>query len=279
MRRTKLTKTKRTEKSGSIRFLTVGQTARILGISSSTLRLWESVGLVTPARSAGSYRLYTPELLDLLKRIKYLRDVKRLNVPGIKEVLGSNLPVNHSQQGARTSDFGSKLRQLRKKRGLTVTDAAQKAHVSVGFLSAIELSQANPSVATIYRLAAAYGTTVLELYDLPAQSNRVIRPRNRKSLETKSGVRMELLSTGTKMLESMLIRVPPGTGSDGSYQHQGEDFLYMLEGRLEVWLDEVECHLLEQGDSFWFESNRGHRWFNPTNKEAAVLWVNTPPTF
>ncbi len=61
-----------------MRFLTVGQTARILGISSSTLRLWESVGLVTPARSAGSYRLYTPELLDVLKRIKYLRDVKKL---------------------------------------------------------------------------------------------------------------------------------------------------------------------------------------------------------
>ena len=93
------------------------------------------------------------------------------------------------------------------------------------------------------------------------------------------GVRMELLSTGTKMLESMLIRVPPGTGSDGAYMHQGEDFLYMLEGTLEVWLDEVECHVLEEGDSFWFESNRGHRWFNPTKKPTAILWVNTPPTF
>jgi len=266
--------------SSGTRFLTVGQTARILGISSSTLRLWESVGLVTPARSAGSYRLYTPELLDVLKRIKYLRDVKKLNVPGIKQALGSCLPANRSKPTvASAPDLGTKLRRLRKKRGLTVTEAAQKAHISPGFLSAIELSQANPSVATIYRLAAAYGTTVLELYDLPAQSNRVIRPRNRKSLETKSGVRMELLSTGTKMLESMLIRVPPGTGSDGAYQHQGEDFLYMLAGTLEVWLDEVECHHLEEGDSFWFESNRGHRWFNPTDKEAAVLWVNTPPTF
>ena len=265
--------------SKRIRFLTVGQTARILGISSSTLRLWESVGLITPARSAGSYRLYTPELLDVLKRIKYLRDVKKLNVPGIKEALGS-LPVNHSRRpSAPSPDIGNKLRRLRRKRGLTVTDAAHKAQISSGFLSAIELSRANPSVATIYRLAAAYGTTVLELYDLPAQSNRIVRPRNRKSLETKSGVRMELLSTGTKMLESMLIRVPPGTGSDGAYEHQGEDFLYMLEGKLEIWLDEVECHLLEQGDSFWFESNRGHRWFNPTDKPAAVLWVNTPPTF
>jgi DNA-binding transcriptional MerR regulator/uncharacterized cupin superfamily protein len=279
LRRTRSPQSRRTAGSKGARFLTVGQTARILGISSSTLRLWESVGLVTPARSSGSYRLYAPELLDVLKRIKYLRDVKKLNVPGIKEALGK-LPIGRSlQPGRPTPDIGNKLRRLRRKRGLTITEAARRAHVSAGFLSAIELSRANPSVATIYRLAAAYGTTVLELYDLPAQSNRVIRPSNRKSLQTKSGVRMELLSTGTKMLESMLIRVPPGTGSDGTYQHQGEDFLYMLEGSLEIWLDEVERHVLEQSDSFWFESNRGHRWFNPTNKDAAVLWVNTPPTF
>ncbi|HWT44797.1 MAG TPA: MerR family transcriptional regulator, partial [Vicinamibacterales bacterium] len=44
-------------------FLTVGQTARILGVSPSTLRLWENVGLVSPVRSNGRYRLYSPELL------------------------------------------------------------------------------------------------------------------------------------------------------------------------------------------------------------------------
>ena len=69
-------------------FLTVGQTARILGVSASTLRLWESVGLVAPVRSNGRYRLYSPELLKVSKRIKYLREVQRLNVPGIKRELG-----------------------------------------------------------------------------------------------------------------------------------------------------------------------------------------------
>ena len=51
------------------RFLTIGQTARIVGVSSSTLRLWESVGLISPARNSGKYRLYNPELLEVLKRI------------------------------------------------------------------------------------------------------------------------------------------------------------------------------------------------------------------
>jgi hypothetical protein len=43
----------------------------------------------------------------------------------------------------------------------------------------------------------------------------------------------------------------------------------MLKGSLEFWLDELEFHVLQEGDSFWFESNLGHRWFNPTDEEAA----------
>jgi DNA-binding transcriptional MerR regulator len=161
-------------------FLTVGQTARILGISSSTLRLWESVGLVTPARSNGRYRLYRHDLLDVLKRIKYLRDVKRLNVLGIKQVLGDTLPPKPDSDQRPLADLAQKLRQLRKRRGFSVTDAARRSKISPGFLSAIELSNANPSVATLYRLAAAYGTTVLELYDFPSRSSRVVHP-NRPS--------------------------------------------------------------------------------------------------
>jgi DNA-binding transcriptional MerR regulator len=265
-------------RKGRFGFLTVGQTARILGISPSTLRLWENVGLVTPARSAGRFRLYSPELLELLKRIKYLRDVKKLNVPGIKQALGRSVPAKGLADGP-TPDLGPKLRRLRKRRNLSVTEAARRAKVSIGFLSAIELSRANASVATLQRIAAAYDTTVLDLYDLRPRSDRVVRPHQRQAIQMESGIRMELLSTGTKMLESMLFRVPPGSGSDGAYTHQGEDFIYMLEGTLEIWLDEIECRILHQGDSFWFESNRGHRWFNPSNRETLILWVNTPPTF
>src|SRR5258705_12269512 len=93
--------------------LTVGETARILGVSPSTLRLWENVGLITPARSNGRYRLYTPELLEVLKRIKYLRDVKLLNLPGIRQALGTSAPAKPSR-GSQPTDLGRKLRPVRK---------------------------------------------------------------------------------------------------------------------------------------------------------------------
>jgi DNA-binding transcriptional MerR regulator/quercetin dioxygenase-like cupin family protein len=260
--------------------LTVGQTAKILGVSPSTLRLWENVGIVTPVRSNGHYRLYSRELLEVLKRIKYLRDVKRLNLPGIKEILGkSTLPAAPAADNGRATDIGRKLRAMRKKQGLGVAEAARRAKISAGFVSAIELSRANPSVATLQRLTAAYGTTVLDLYEMPRRPKRLVRPRDRQVIETASGIRMELLSVGTRQLQSMLFRVPPGAGSDGSYSHEGEEFIYMLSGTLELWLDELECHTLREGDGFWFESRHGHRWFNPLKKDAVLLWVNTPPTF
>lgn len=270
----------RRNRTSLLGFLTVGQTARILGMSPSTLRQWENVGLITPARSPGRFRLYSPELLDILKRIKYLRDVKQLRGPGIKHVLDETLPATRNVPRREVSNLGLKLRRLRKGCKLSLVEAARRAKISAGFLSAIELSQANPSVATLQRLAAAYNTTILALYDLARQSSRIIRPDKRRVLQTGSGVAMELLSEGTQMLQSMLFRLPPGSGSDGAYSHAGEEFIYMLRGTLEIWLDEFERNLLHEGDTFWFESSHGHRWFNPSKDEEAVLiWVNTPPTF
>jgi DNA-binding transcriptional MerR regulator/quercetin dioxygenase-like cupin family protein len=259
--------------------LTVGQTARILGVSPSTLRLWENVGLISPARSEGSYRLYDSELLDMLKRIKYLRDVKRLSVPGIKQMLGEELETRFPQAGKPQPEIGSKLRKMRKSFGMGIVEAAKRAKISPGFLSAIELSNANASVATLQRLTAIYNATVLDFFDLPRQSGRLIRAEERRSLKTNSGVEMELLTIGNKMLECMLFRVPPKSGSDGAYSHAGEEFIYMISGELEIWLDETETHSLRSGDSFWFESHLGHRWFNPSEEEAVLVWVNTPPTF
>jgi DNA-binding transcriptional MerR regulator len=269
--------------------LTVGETSRILGVSPSTLRLWENVGLVSPARSNGRYRLYGRELLEVLKRIKYLRDVKRLNLPGIHQQLNGErrtpsktrkLPGDAAPDGPGSArNLGPKLRQLRRRQGIGVVEAARRAKISPGFLSAIELSRANPSVATLQRLAATYGTTVLEFFDMPKHARRLVRPRERRTIELASGVRIEDLSIGAKQLESQLFTVPAGAGSDGAYSHQGEEFIFMVQGTLELWLDELECHTLQRGDSFWFESTVGHRWFNPSDEPAVLLWINTPPTF
>lgn len=263
--------------------LTVGQTARILGVSASTLRLWENVGLVAPMRSRGRFRLYSRQLLDTLKRIKYLRDVERLNVHAIKRELNGNAnrsvaraPRDSDQQAATA--IGPRLRRLRERRGLSMAAVASQAGISVGFLSAFERNEANASMSTVARLAAVYGTTLTKLFGGRARRGRVVRAEQRRTLRVVPGVRMEFLSSGG-LLESMLFRVAPRTGSEGAYSHEGEEFILMLSGTLEIWLDELECHVLHPGDSLWFESTLSHRWVNPGETDAVLVWINTRPTF
>ncbi len=69
---------KRTAKgSGQTGYFNISDVARLLDVSSSTLRMWEKVGLIAPERSDGKYRLFTPDDIKLLKRSKFLKSAKK----------------------------------------------------------------------------------------------------------------------------------------------------------------------------------------------------------
>jgi transcriptional regulator with XRE-family HTH domain len=174
--------------------------------------------------------------------------------------------------------IGARLRQLRIRQGLSLAQVARAAGISVGFLSAIERSQMSASIGTLRRLARFHKTNILDFFD-PAESNsRLVRPSGRKVLEAGPGVRMELLAWGNTVMEPHLFRIAPKAGSGESYTHEGEEFLLVLRGKLQLALDGEEFSL-KSGDSFYFESATPHRWKNPGRSETWVLWVNTPPTF
>jgi quercetin dioxygenase-like cupin family protein len=80
-------------------------------------------------------------------------------------------------------------------------------------------------------------------------------------------------------LEPLLFRIAPGASSGSSYTHDGEEFLYVLEGVFEITLDELTTYTLKEGDALTFASVRPHRFRNPGTAETTVVWINTPPTF
>ena len=268
---------KESTKRGSNGLLRISEVARRVGISSSALRAWEALGLVTPQRTQSRYRLYGESDVRLLRRAIFLRRARGLNPPAIVHVL--------KRQGVVTSPAestlvpGQRFRRLRAKRGLSLAQVAKATGVSVGFLSALERGQMRSSVATLRRIARFYRTNILSLFETAGDNPRLVRPSERKILETTPDVRMELLAWGNTAMEPHLFRVKPGGGSGESYSHEGEEFLHLLRGEFEIWLDKGEHYRLKPGDSLYFESTTPHRWKNPGRKEAWVLWVNTPPTF
>jgi quercetin dioxygenase-like cupin family protein len=142
----------------------------------------------------------------------------------------------------------------------------------------MERSQMSGSVGTLRKLARFYKTNILDFFNANGPGSRQVRPPQRKVLEAGNGVRMELLAWGNTVMEPHLFRIAPDAGSGDPYTHEGEEFIYVLRGDLEIHLD-GEQYRLKAGDSFYFESATPHRWKNPGGRETLVLWVNTPPTF
>jgi len=258
-------------------YLKIGDVARLVGVSPSAIRGWERLGLTRPQRTESRYRLYSDEDVRRLKKARYLRKVRGLNAPAIAQMLKRDGMIAAPGDGV-SGAIGSRLRQLRSQRKLSLAEVARAAGISIGFLSAIERSRMSASVGTLRRLARFYRTNILNFYD-PTESNTpLVRPQKRKVLEAGPGVRMELLAWGNKVMEPHLFRIAPQSGSGDSYAHEGEEFLYLLSGELKIALAGEE-YSLKRGDSFYFESATPHSWRNPGRSETLVLWINTPPTF
>ena len=259
------------------RLLRISEVARRLGISSSALRAWEALGLVAPQRTKSRYRLYAEKDVRLLQRAIFLRRARGLNPAAIVHVLKKQ-GVVAAPADARQSP-GHRFRRLRMKRGLSLAQVARATRVSVGFLSALERGQMRSSVATLQRIARFFKTNILSMFETGGDAQPLVRPSQRKVLETSPTVRMELLAWGNTAMEPHLFRIKPGGGSGESYAHDGEEFLHVLRGEFEIWLHKQGHYSLKPGDSLYFESSTPHRWKNPGRSEAWILWVNTPPTF
>lgn len=264
----------------------IGDAARLLGVSRAMLRLWERERLIVPRRSAGGHRLYSDGDLDRLRRVARLRRVERLNSAAIRRELGEfNGPARDggTSKGAMAEGvaIGARLRAMRGERGWSLAAVAARCGLSVSFLSAVERDQANPSVGTLFKLADAYGTTVPGLSS-PISGGvtappDLLRPNERRRFVAGHGtVVIEDLIAVPGALEAQRIEVLAGGGSEGSYNHPGEEFVYVLTGSLTFWLDERHRYRLARGDSLAFRSTRQHRWRNDGAEPATLLWVNVP---
>lgn len=260
----------------------INEVAEAVGVSTSTLRYWERNELVAPSRSSTGYRLYCERDITLVRRIKYLREVMKMSLPSVGRLIREQCADvgHHSEPSSRSAEIGRRLRALRTRKGITLREIAQECGVSISFLSLLERGMTNIAVDKLRRLASAYGTTVGELVAPEGDIQRKqVKPAERPYLET-GGVRIENLSTGPlQIMEPQLFSIAPGAGSEEAYSHDGEEFLFVIEGSLDVWLDEKEHYKLEAGDSLYFPSSVPHRWTNRGKEPSRVLWVNSPPTF
>lgn len=177
--------------------------------------------------------------------------------------------------------LGNKLRKLRKSQGLSLKEVAGHIGCSPSYLSMVENSKLDPSISRLKKIAEGLGSTIVDLFQEPGGDNVVMRANKRpRASFGRSKLRIEILvhQLPNKAMDARLAIVGPGGGSEGDYQHSGEEFGLILEGSLELTVEDI-THKLNQGDSFYFHSTQEHRFTNPGDEDCVIVWVNHPPSW
>jgi transcriptional regulator with XRE-family HTH domain len=178
--------------------------------------------------------------------------------------------------------LGQRIREVRRRNDVTLRELAQQVGVSESFVSQVERGVANPSMATLRRIADALGESVASLFVGTESSGMVVRAGERKRMAHPAGSLDDYLLTppGAKTLQVVYSAIAVGQGSgDEPYSHAAdEECVIVLAGQLDVGVS-GESHHLATGDALLLDPKLPHSYHNPGPEPTTALWVMSPPVY
>ncbi|MGB3375207.1 MAG: cupin domain-containing protein [Microbacterium sp.] len=183
--------------------------------------------------------------------------------------------------------IGSRVREMRKAKSLTLADLARATSLSTAIVSQIERGLANPSFSTLVQLAHGLNVPVGKLFpDEEESQSPVVRRDARRDLKGRApesssdDTVFELLTPNLSgSLEAIWVVTPPGSTTEATpFKHGGEEFVIVISGKKDVYLN-GERYVLEAGDSITYNSSIPHWFANSSDEPCASISVITPPTW
>jgi transcriptional regulator with XRE-family HTH domain len=178
--------------------------------------------------------------------------------------------------------LGEKIRNKRMELGMSLKGLAEKTGLTSGCLSQIERDIADPSIASLRKIANALDVPVFYFLMDEMGTNPVVRKKDRKKLKLpKSNITYELLCPDLKRQMEMFIgRMQPGTSYTGEklLSQNGEEVILVMEGSMWIQIFE-DKYTLEAGDTIYFVSNTLRKIINNGDKELVFISTITPPNF
>lgn len=180
------------------------------------------------------------------------------------------------EKEAVSVDVGTRLKEMREQRQVSMRTLATMSGLSANALSMIERGKASPSVSTLYRLADALSVPVTDFFSPALRRHAVvhIKADQRTRLPFLRGLWEGLGGeTFTGRMMPFLLTLENGATSGPSHVvHTGHEFVFVIRGQLE-YLVEDELYALETGDSLLFSAHLHHRWRNPGGNVTNALII------
>ncbi len=182
------------------------------------------------------------------------------------------------------SEIGSKINRLRLDKKLTLKELSQLTNLSVGFLSQLERGLTTVAIDSLDNISKALGVDINYFFTLAKEQNSFIQKSYEREIvfmDKDNFIQFHLSnSLGDKNMFPRLVEVYPKRDNETvlTYTHEGEEFIYILEGILTYYYDGEKTELYP-GDSVHIRSTLSHNWENNTNKIVKLLMVSTPNRF
>jgi len=175
---------------------------------------------------------------------------------------------------AASVNVGSRLRELREERNISMRGLAVKSGLSANALSMIERGKTSPSVSTLYKLADALGVDITAFFGPAAERLACvfIKAGERARVPFQRGL-WEGMGGETfigRVLPFMLTLENGGASGPHFMAHTGHEFVLCLRGALEYQVD-GRAYRMEPGDSLLFAARLRHKWRNPGKTVANAL--------
>jgi transcriptional regulator with XRE-family HTH domain len=181
---------------------------------------------------------------------------------------------------------GEGVKAIRKKKGLSLKDLSQRTGVDAGLLTEIEKGEVSPPLGTIIKVAKALDTKMGYFisggedfpYTIVRKDDRKLVSRFDTGKTDRYGYEFSSLAPYKKNrhMEPFIVKLEPSDIDEERSSHDGQEFIYVLEGTMEVRL-EGEVHLLEPGDAIYYDSTVPHLvkcHGKDTTKILAVLYTD-----
>ncbi len=176
--------------------------------------------------------------------------------------------------------IGNILKSQRLMLGLSIRDLSAKCGVSAGTISQIETGKTAPNLVSVYTLCETLGFPISALFVEDCDERiSLVRKNERNSFtrNTSNGQSIDeaLIIKGEHQMWGGVITMPPHTSSGAFYYHEGEEFIFILQGNLTFELENYPPYELYEGDTLYYPNEIGHRWENKSDQETKLLIVST----
>lgn len=175
---------------------------------------------------------------------------------------------------------GYRLRELRQERGLSLGEVSESTGISTSFLSLVETGRSDITLGRLMRLVKFFDTSVEELLpQVPSLDASLVREEDRLFVPSPAeGMDVYLLSPDTeRTMMPLIVHFAPSAGLAEYASHEGEEFLHVIEGALQVTVD-GESVTIGEGDSFYFSAEHPHSLKNVSDGTTRIFAVVSPPS-